>query len=74
MSNYTPRSAAQIRVAFKSLLVQRLPRRVTLEKVHHLLDEARAAALPADSQTVGDYLRLLGEMERWCKNEGDLHR
>ena len=70
MTKYMPRSAAQIRVAFKSLLVQGLPRWVKAEKVHRLLEETRAAALPAGSQTVDDYLRLLKEIEQWCENDG----
>jgi hypothetical protein len=71
-SNERPaqRSAAELRIAFKSMAVQRLPRATALEKFDLLWDEAnRAAVSQSDTVALSAYVALLKEMQGWYSDE-----
>ncbi|MGA7780686.1 MAG: hypothetical protein WCA85_23710 [Paraburkholderia sp.] len=60
------RSAVELRVAFKSMAVQRLPREAALARFDTLWDEVNGAAmLLTNSNALADYVALLKEMQAW---------
>jgi len=64
------RSAAELRLAFKTMTAHHLPRVVALEKFDSLWDEVNRAATSA-SATVGitEYIALLKEMQHWYSED-----
>lgn len=64
------RSAAELRLAFKTMTAHHLPRVVALEKFDSLWDEVNRAATSA-SATVGitEYIALLNEMQHWYSED-----
>ncbi|CAE6763400.1 hypothetical protein R69927_01034 [Paraburkholderia domus] len=64
------RSAAELRLAFKTLTAHHLPRVVALDKFDSLWDEVNRAATSA-SATAGitEYVALLKEMQLWYTEE-----
>ena len=70
MSDLTCRSAAAIRIAFKTMTTQRFPHATAFEKFGVLWDETnRAAVRLLDTPEIGDYLALLKEMDKWYQEQ-----
>jgi hypothetical protein len=63
------RSAAELKLAFKTMTAHRLPRVLALEKFDALWDEVNRAAAAAMLATdaLPEYVALLQEMRSWYK-------
>jgi len=70
MKKQIRRSASEIRVAFKTMTVQAIPRPSALAVFDHLWDEANRAAVEVMGTSVlHEYVALLKEMEQWLQAE-----
>jgi hypothetical protein len=70
MSDSTCRRASTIRIAFKTMTTQRLPRPTAFEKFGVLWDETNhAAVLLLDTPEIAEYLALLKEMDKWYQEQ-----
>jgi hypothetical protein len=71
-SNDSPahRSPAELRIAFKSMTAQRLPRATALSTFDLLWDEVNhAAASQSNTVSLTAYVALLKEMQGWYSDE-----
>ena len=70
MKNQSHRSAAEIRIDFKSLAVQAIPLPILLEKLDRLRIEVHQCVATSyrNTGTLNEYLKLLADIELWSRD------